>query len=205
MGKGFYKMEIDEQSFDKIFADLPKVAQRATANTVNIVARKINKNLKDHISTEYNVPKSAMKFGKLVSIKRANVRARFGNAVITIRRKGRDLIKYGAKQVESGISVAVRKSSTKIIKGGFVNPWHRGQSGDFAMQKAVGKRAGKTTRTTAKGTTYEADKRQTVYGPPISDLYTNEKAEKIIMRTIDTDFQPELDKQFGRQFEKGGR
>ncbi len=204
MGKSFYKFEVDQQDLSTIFSDLPKVTKVATANTVNIVARKVNKNLKKSITDRYNIPKSALKFGELVSIKRANARANIGKAVILIRKKGRGLIKYGAEQVTKGVRVTVKKSS-KIIKGGFIGPLRKGGSEKFARIKATGKKAGKVIRKTKAGTSYEADKTEIMYGPPIADLYTNKAAEVVILQTIDEEFQTELDKQFNKQFEKGGR
>jgi hypothetical protein len=199
-----FKLEIDYVELDRLFADLPRATKAATANTVNIVARKVNKNLKKHISTTYNVPKGAMKFGDLVSIVRANARTDKGTASIIIRVRGRGLQKYGAKEIGPGLSVTVKKAQ-KTIKGGFLAPWRKGDTHKLAMAKAKGKKAGKVTRITKAGTMYQADKREGLYGPPIADLYTNKNAGDILIKTIDTEFQTELNKQFNRQFEKGGR
>lgn len=197
-------MEVNKEQLDRIFADLPTVLKKATAQTVDIVARKVNKNLKAHVAEKYNVPKSSMKMGKLISIKRSNVRANVGRASIFIKRVGRGLIKYGARQIKPGITVKIKKA-TKTIKGGFIAPLKKGQAAEFAFAKAKGKKAGHIVRHTKKGKPYMAEKREVLYGPPIADLYTNNSAEGVIMKTIDNDFQPTLDVQFNKQFEKGGR
>ncbi len=204
MSKSFFKLEIDERELDRIFRDLPQATKTATARTVDIVARKVNKNLKAHVSEKYNIPKSAMRLGDLIRIQRANARANVGNAIIFIKRQGRGLIKYGAKQIGPGISVQIKKA-VKTIKGGFIAPLHRGGSDKFAFAKGRGKHAGKIMRKTKAGTLYEADKREILYGPPVADLYTNNAAEGIIMKTIDDEFQDTLNEQFNNQFEKKGR
>ncbi len=204
MGKSFYSIEVDQQDFTTLFNDLPKVTKVATANTLNIVARKVNKNLKKSIAERYNVPKSAMRFGKLVSIRRANVMANIGIATIFIRKQGRGLVKYGATQVAKGIRVTIKKSS-RIIRGGFIGPLRKGGSGKFARIKAKGKNTGKVIRKTPKGTSYQADRTEILYGPPIADLYTNRAGERVILQTIDEEFQRTLDDQFTKQFDKKRR
>jgi hypothetical protein len=204
MGKQFFKLEIDRGSIDRLFSDLPKVTKKATANALNVIVRKVNKNIRTHISNTYSVPKTATKFGDLVSIKRANANSNIGTAIIFIKRKGRDLLKYGATEIGAGLSVKV-KAGTEFIKGGFIAPmWKRG-SDKVAMSKAKGKRAGIVTRMTKKGKPYKAAKRQVEWGPQIATLYTNAGAVGVMNRTIDEEFQTELDKQFNEQFEKKGR
>ncbi len=198
----FLKIEINQRELDRMFADLPKKTKAATANTLNMVARKVNKNLKDEINKTYNVPKSAMKFGKLVSIKRANARDNIGKAIIFIKRQGRGLLKYDAVQTKTGLTVNVKRSS-KQIPHGFIAPIKKGSGEKFAFIKATGKLAGTISRVTKKGTTYKAAKRAILWGPQIAQLYTNLRASKVIEKTIEKEFQPELDKQFNRQFEKG--
>lgn len=201
----FYKISVDANQLYKTFSDLPEVTKKATANTVNIVARKANKNLKAHITETYNVPKSAMKFGKLVSLKRANARTNLGKATIFIKVKGRGLMKYGAKQIGPGVSVRIKKT-TKTIKHAFISPIKKGGPyAKFVFIKSRGDKAGKIMRRSKAGTPYEAAKREVMYGPPIADLYTNRGADKILMKTIDDEFQTTLDEQFNKQFEKGGR
>ena len=202
--KQFVKLEIDKGSFDRMFSDLPQVTKKATANALNVVVRKVNKNIRAHISNTYTVPKSATKFGDLVSIKRANANKNIGVAIIFIKKRGRDLLKYGAKQIKEGISVKV-KARTETIKGAFISPmWKRG-AGKVVMLKGKGKRAGFVTRTTKKGTPYKAAKRQVEWGPQIATLYTNQGARAVMNKTIDDEFQKELDIQFKKQFEKRGR
>lgn len=195
------KVEMRPGDFNRLFADLPKIAKTANARTIDFVARKVNKNLKEHITLRYNVPKKAMKLGDLVSITRANARANKGNATINIKRRGRGLIKYGAKKIGGGISVKV-KHNPKTIKGGFISILKKGSTDKFAFAKAKGKKAGIITRRSKKGKPYKAAKREILYGPPISDLYTNKSAERVILDTIDAEFQDELDEQFSKLFDK---
>jgi hypothetical protein len=195
-------VEMKPGDFNRLFADLPKIAKTANARTLDIVARKVNKNLKAHVAKKYNVPKGAMTLrGGLISIQRANARTNKGNATIFIKRKGRGLIKYGAKKIGTGISVKVTKAP-KTIKGGFISVLKRGSSNKFAFAKARGKKAGIITRRTKRGKAYPAAKREILYGPPISDLYTNASAGRVIFDTIDEEFQKELDKQFSILFDK---
>ncbi len=204
MGKDFYKLTVDDKEVSRIFADLPKVTKAATADTINIVTRKVNKNLKTHITTKYNIPKSALKFGDLVRLVRANARTDIGKALIIIKVRGRGLIKYGAKQVDAGVSVAIKKSA-KVIKGAYISPLRKRGTDKFVFIKAKGKKAGKVTRYTTKGTPYTADKREILYGPTVADVYTNVSANKVILKTVDDEFQKTLDVQFARQFEKKSR
>jgi hypothetical protein len=201
MAKPIFKLEIDSIELDRLFRDLPKVTKRATANTVNFVARKVNANIKKDIEGKFNIPKSEMKLGDLVWIKRANANRNIGTASIFIKKKGRGLEKYGALQVKSGLVVAVRNKAEKI-KSAFLAPWQKGSGDIKAMAKGKGRRAGKITRITKAGTVYQADKRQQEWGPQIATLYINKTARIILIRTIDKEFQLELDKQFNRQFEK---
>ncbi len=94
------------------------------------------------------------------------------------------------------------KKAAKTIKTGFIVPLHKGSSNKFAFAKDKGKHAGTTTRLTKKGMPYRAAKREILYGPTIAELYTNKKAEAVIIETIDTDFQITLDENFSKQFEK---
>ncbi len=198
------KLKIDPNEISKLFADMPKMTKRATANALNFTARKANKNLKKHISERYNIPKSAMKFGKLVSIRRANAQRNIGTATIFILKQGRGLWKFGAKQVGPGVSVRIKKT-TKIIKGAFISPLRKGASEQFVFIKATGDKAGKVKRRTKKGTSYDADKREIMYGPQVAQLYTNKSAEKVLLKTIEDEFQKELTRQFNEQFEKRSR
>jgi hypothetical protein len=196
--------EMNVTGIDGMFNDLPEVTQKAVANTINFTARAVNKELKKSVSSRYNIKKTSLQLtGGLISIKRANARASLGVAIIFIKRESRGLIKYGAKQLKKGLSVRVKKKRSKI-KGGFNAPLFAGSKEEFSFAKGRGKHAGKVLRKTKNGF-YEADKREILYGPPISDLYTNDHAGKVIVETIDREFQPELDKQFNRLFEKGGK
>lgn len=202
--KQFFKLEIDQGSLGRLFSDLPIVTKKATANALNVIVRKVNKNIRNHISNTYTVPKSATKFGDLVSIKRANANKNIGVATIFIKKRGRDLSEYGAKQTSAGLSVKV-KAKTEIIKGAFIAPmWKRGAD-KVAMSKGKGRRAGTITRITKKGKPYKAAKRQVEWGPQIATLYGNAGARAVLNRTIDEEFQKELTEQFNKQFEKGGR
>jgi hypothetical protein len=197
-----YKMKVDKNELNRLFADLPVMTQKATAEAVNKTTRKVNKNLKTHVFMTYNIPKSAMKIGDLISITRANARSGVSHAILRIKRKARGLMKFNASQTAAGVVAIIRRGRPSFYKGGFIAPWQKGKPSDWAMTKGTGKHAGKITRVTKTGKTYEADKRMVLYGAPIANLFTNEKAETVIMKTIDDDFQDLLDVEFNKLFEK---
>ncbi len=204
MGKSMFKLEVDWRDADRAFTDLPKITKKATANTLNVIVRSVNKNIRAHITATYNVPKAATRFGDLVSIRKANANRNIGTAIIYIKRRGRDLLEYGAVQVAEGLKVRV-KTSTELIKGAFIAPlWKRG-SDKAAMIKGKGRHAGNITRYTKSGKPYKAAKRQVAWGPQISTLYVTKAATAIMLKTIDDEYQIELDRQFKEQFEKKGR
>lgn len=202
--KEFYKM--DTTQIDNLFSDLPLVTKKATAKAVDKVARLVNRELKAHVARTYNIPKGDMSLkGGLIRIQRANVKTNKGRAVIFIIEKGRTLMEYGAVQIGAGLKVAVTKTA-KVIKGGWIGPLRKnGPKDQLAFVKATGRDAGIITRRTKKGKPYPHAKREILYGPSIADVYTNEKAEVVIVRTIDAKFQEILDKEFNLQFEKKGR
>ncbi len=204
--KSLYGLHVDKNQIDRLFADLPQVTKKATARTLDAMARKVNRELKSHVSLNYNVPKGDMTLkGGLIRIQRANVKTNKGRAVIFITEKGRTLMEYGAVQIGEGIKVAVTKSS-KVIKGGWIGPLKKGgPRNQLAFAKAKGKKAGLITRRTKSGKQYKHAKREILYGPSIANLYTNEKAETVIVKTLDENFQKELDKQFNKEFEKKSR
>jgi len=203
MGKNkFFNVKVDDGQLSRIFADLPKALQVATVAAVNTTARKVNKDLKQHVSSEYNVPKSDLRVGDLIKIRRGNVKTQKPRAVIAIRRKGRDIIEYNPLQVKSGLVVAIQKNKAIKIPKAFTGIWHKGDTHFHGMIKATGRRAGKVQRVSAAGKAYMADKRQTYYGSPIAKLYTNIKTEPVISKAIDETFQTALDKEFNKQFEK---
>ncbi len=199
---GFVKIEISDSEIDRMFADLPAVAKRATANTLNKVIRIVNKNVRKFITDNYNIPKKAIKIaGGLVSFKRADARRDIGTATIFIRKVGRGLFKYGA--IESGNRVLVTvKKTPKRVRGAFVSIWRKGETNKFVFRKAIGKNAGTITRRTKTGKSYQAAKREVLFGPKIADLYVSRRAGGIVDKTIDKEYQVLLDKEFNRQFER---
>ncbi len=203
MGNEFVKVEIDDSDLTRVFADLPIITKKAVVEALDITARKVNKNIKSHLTTKYNIPNKAIGIGKskLVRFRRANVKTNRAVSTIFIKKVGRGLMKYGAKVAGKGVSFQIRKGGTKHVKSGFIAPFKKG-SADFAFKKARGSKAGKVTRYTKKGKPYQADKRAILYGPSIASLYGGKSAERVLMKTIDEEFEKNVDIQFAKKFDR---
>ncbi len=137
-----------------------------------------------------------MKIGRLVRLKRANARSNRNVFTILIRKQGRGLFKYGAKQLAGGVRVRVKKTK-KTVRGAFISTWRKGGTDKRVFVRD--KRLGTYTRGIRKGI-----KRRALFGPSIADLYNSKRVRDIIDKTIDRHFQKVLDEEFNRQFEKRG-
>ena len=211
----FLKVEITDQQINTLFADLPAATKRATANTLNKVVRLVNKNIRRFITDNYNIPKKSIKIaGGLVSFKRANARKNRGTATIFIRKVGRGMFKYGAVQGKTGTTVTIKKTP-KFIRTAFISTWRRGdgQKRVFVTDKRLGKvtripsgiaRSAFSSGISAQNF-YMATKRRSLFGPKIADLYVSQRAGRVLEDTIDKEYQPLLDEEFNRQFEKRKR
>ncbi len=191
----FFKMNVNMKELDREFDSLPLITQKAVVNTINKVGRLGNKATAKFIKDNYNIKSRSLKIGKLVTLKRADVRRSINTFKIFIRKQGRELFKYGAKQVKGGVKVMVTKSA-KTVRSAFISTW---QSGDahkrvFVRDKSLG--------TYSKGGGKPRTKRLALFGPMIADLYVSIRAGRVLDETVEKNFQPMLDEEFNKQFEK---
>lgn len=197
------RLNVSNREMERLFADLPVATKRATANTLNKVIRKANRNLKKYVTGNYNVPARSLKLGGLISIKRADARRNIGKATIIIRKVGRGLFKFSPKQDIGGyVSVKIKKTR-KTVRGSFISVWRKGQSAQFVFRRD--KSAGLVTRRSKAGKTYQAQRRRSLFGPKIADLYTSRAAGRVLDKTIEDNFQTMLDAEFNRQVERKRR
>lgn len=193
----FFKMDVDVRELEREFDTLDSLAQRAVVNTLNKVGRLGNKAIATFIKANYNIKAGSLKLGKLVTLRRADARKGKTGGVFTIfiRQQGRGLFKYGAKQVRGGVRYTVKKSS-RIARGAFISVWSKGASNKFVFVRDA--REG----TYSKGGGKPRPKRRALFGPMIMDLYTSIRARMILDDTIEKNFQPILNVEFEKQFEK---
>lgn len=201
----FVKIHFDVRSMEKDIKALPKITRGVTVGTLNKVVRKANTAGRKFITSHYNIKARSMKIGGLVSIKRADARkADPLTASIFIRQKARGLFKYGAKQLKSGgVGVKVTKTRKKL-KSAFISSWRRGgiQQPQFVFRKATGKNAGKITRISRTGTRYEADKRESLVGPSVAQLYGSRKTRNVMNKVVRLNFRPIFDADFRKKMAK---
>ena len=191
----FFKLNIDARELDREFDSLPLVTQKAVVNTLNKVGRLGNKAIAKFIKDNYNIKSRSLKIGKLVTLKRADVRRSISTFTIFIRKQGRGLFKYGAKQVKGGVRVVIKKTP-KTIRTAFISTWKSGDAHKrvFVRDKSLG--------TYSKGGGKPRTKRRALFGPMIADLYVSIRAGRVLDETVEKNFQPILDEEFNKQFEK---
>lgn len=191
----FFELKINERELDREFDILPLITQKAVVATVNKVGRLGNKAIATFIKSNYNIKARSLKIGKLITLKRADVRRGISTFTIIIRKQGRGLFKYGAKQVKGGVRVIVKKSA-KTVRGAFISTWRSGDSHQrvFTKDRKLG--------TYSKGGGKPRPKRRALFGPMVADLYTSIRAQKVLDETVEKNFQPMLDVEFDRQFER---
>jgi hypothetical protein len=190
------------RELEREFDDLPIVTQKAMVNALNKVGRLANKAIAKFIKDNYNIPAKSLKIGYLVKLIRADARkaSDTGRAwraffTIVIRKRAINLIMYGGEQIiGGGVSVRVKRT-TKVIRRAFVSVWKSGSHKRFIFVRDP--KLGTFMSKYGKRT-----KRRALYGPSIADLYGSIRARKIIDDTIEKNFQPMLDKEFERQFER---
>ncbi len=206
-------MNVDMRELEREFDDMSVAAQKANVNTLNVVGRLGNKEIKKDIKENYNIKNTSII--RHVSIKRADARKSRPVFTIFIKKVGRGLGLYSAKQKgrkgkrKGLVSVKVKKSRKTLRHGAFVSTWAAGQitgssfmKGPTVFRKGTGKHAGTITRRTKKGTAYTAAKRMMLFGPNVADLYTARRARRILDETIDDNYQKVLNEKFNDQFEK---
>ncbi len=193
----FFKLNVNMMELEREFDTLDSLAQKAVVNTLNKVGRLGNKAIATFIKTNYNIKARSLKLGRLVTLVRADARKgkRGGVFTIIIRKQGRGLFKYAAKQVKGGMRVIVKKSA-KTVRGAFISTWKKGDPHQrvFVRDPGLG--------TYSKGGGKPRPKRRALFGPMVADLYASIRARKVLNETIEKNFQPMLDVEFDKQFER---
>lgn len=194
MGKGFLTFNHEISEINKAFDDVSQSYKKAVSNTVNKVGRQANKAVSQHIKSNYNISAQDLKIGHLVRLTRSDARKDLFLFVITVFQSSRDLIKYGARQLSTGVSVRVKKRA-KMIRGAFISTWRKDGKNNYVF-----------VRDSKRGYYFKGgtkrEKRKTLFGASIADLYRSIKAGKIIDNVLDENFQKVLDEEFNKQFEK---
>jgi hypothetical protein len=201
MGNEFVRLDFDVKSVQRNIDELPRIARKVTASTLNKVGRKANTAARKFITSNYNIKSRSLKLGNLVSLRRADSRKPNPTFTIFIRKKARGLMKYGAKRLNRGVSVRVTKARKKIGSA-FVSSWRKGgiqqQQFVFIRDKALGT----VTRTSRSGGTYEDTKRKALFGPSVAQLYNSRKVRVIINKAIVENYQPVFDADFKKRLDK---
>jgi hypothetical protein len=201
MSNEFVVLKFDVRSVQRNIDELPKIARKVTASTLNKVGRKANTAARKFITSNYNIKSRSLKLGNLVSLRRADARKPNPTFTIFIRKQARGLMKYGAKRLSRGVSVRVTKARKKIGSA-FISSWRKGgiqqQQFVFIRDKALGT----VTRTSRSGGTYEDTKRKALFGLSVAQLYNSRKVRVIINKAIVDNYQPVFDADFKKRLEK---
>jgi hypothetical protein len=195
-GKKFFKLAVDLATLDKTFRDMSTAMQKASAQSLNVVGRKANKEIAKDIKKNYNI--KAGSISRRVSLRTADGRKPNPRFTIFIKKASRGLFLYSARKSKKGVSVRVKRARKKV-RGGFILK-SRGDKKEFVARKS--RKGGFVDRYTKKGTRYRAAKSEFLYGPSTAMLYKRRKSLYILRAVINKYYQKELDKQFNQQFER---
>jgi len=191
-----FNLKIDTSDLVNNFRDMNKALKRAVVNTLNEVGRTINREIATDIKKSYNVKARSLKIGKTVRLRRADARRDIPTFTISVLKKGRGLMLYGAKKNKAGVSVKIGRTR-KTIKGAYIVR-------SKTNRQFVGRKGkGFIERTTRAGNRYRAAKSEWLYGPSIAALYRRRKAFNTIKKVIARDYEKKLAIKFNDQFEKG--
>lgn len=193
-----FNLKIDKAELEKEFRDMNTALQKATVGSLNIVGRKINKEIATDIKQNYNIKAKALKIGKTVRLIRADARRQIPFFTIWILKKSRGLSSYNPKQTKTGISVKIKKTR-KTIKGSYFIILRKNKQKLVARKD---KKGGTIERISRTGKRYQAPRSEFLFGPSIASLYTRRKSLKVVNRTIRKEYQKTLDVQFNQQFER---
>jgi hypothetical protein len=190
-----------------VFPLLNKSLKRAVFNSTNVIGRKANKTVTKDMKLEYNIPTSVTKIGKDIILETA--RPNKPEFKIRVKSAPRGLFKFPHRQTAAGLEVEVRRNKRKLIRGAFIAPLRKGQTGAlrlgtfkrrdeknnvFAFVRS--KSRGRITRYTKKGTPYSAERRRVMFGFNIRDVYGSKFGIKRIEKVIKKDYQNVLDDKF---------
>ena len=191
----FFKLIIPRSDLKKVFTGMSNALEKATANSLNVIGRKGNKEIKEDIKSEYNIKSRSIT--RRVSLRRADSRSG-APFVISVLKKGRGLFLYSAKRTKKGVSVRVKKSR-KMLRSGFII---RVASNNAQFVARKSKKGGTVMRRTRLGTPYKAPRSDFLYGPSVAQLYKRRRSRAVLENVINRDYEKELNKQFNNQFEK---
>lgn len=193
-----FNLKINIAELEDAFRDMNTALQKANVGTLNIVGRKVNKEIATDIKQNYNIKARSLKIGKTVRLIRADVRRRIPFFTISILKKGRGLFLYSPIQTKIGISVKIKKTRKKVKGSYFIIARKNKQK--FVVRKD--KKGGTVERVSRTGRRYTAPRSEFLFGPSIASLYRRRKALKVVHRIIEKEYKKMLDVQFNRQFEK---
>ncbi len=194
---GVFTLKIDVLKLEDEFRDMNTALKKAVVNSLNIIGRKINKEIATDIKRNYNIKARSLKLGKAVRLIRADARKQIPFFTISILKKGRGLFLYSPKKGKAGVSVKVKKSR-KTVKGSFIIKSKTG----FKRVARKSKKGGTVERVSSTGRRYQAPRSEFLFGPSIATLYRRRKSLKVIDKVINRDYKKTLDENFNKQFEK---
>ncbi len=198
MGKVF-NLKIDKIELENEFRDMNAALQKAVVGSLNIIGRKINKEIATDIKQNYNIKARSLKIGKIVRLIRADARRQIPFFTISILKKARGLFLYSPIKTKAGISVKIKKIR-KTVKGSYFIIARKDKQ-KFVARKD--KKGGTVERISRTGRRYKAPRSEFLFGPSIASLYRRRKALKVVNRVIKKEYKKTLDVQFNKQFERG--
>jgi len=193
-----------------VFPLLNKSLKRAIFNTTNVLGRKSNKTVSQDMKKEYNIPARVTKIGENIILETA--RPARPNFKIRVKSAPRGVFKFPHRQTAAGLEVEIRRGKRKLIKGAFIAPLKKGQTG--ALRLGTFKRRdekgnvfafvrsrsrGRIERYTRKGTPYSAERRKIIFGFDIRDVYGSKFGVNRVRKVIEKDYQKTLDEKFIKQ------
>ena len=193
-----FNLKIDVTELENEFRDMNTALQKAVVGSLNIIGRKVNKEIATDIKQNYNIKARSLKIGKTVRLIRADARRQIPFFTISILKKGRGLFLYSPIKTKAGISVKIKKTR-KTVKGSYFITTKKSKQ-KFVVRKD--KKGGTVERISRTGRRYKAPRSEFLVGPSIASLYRRRKAFKVINRMIKKEYKKTLDVQFNKQFER---
>jgi hypothetical protein len=193
-----------------VFPLLNKALKRAIFNSTNVIGRKANKTVSQDMKKEYNIPPRVTKIGKNIILSTASPKD--PNFKIRVKSAPRGVFKFPHRQTAAGLEVEIRRGKRQLIKGAFIAPLRKGQTGalrlgTFKRRDEKGnifayvrsKSKGRITRYTRKGTPYSAERRKVIFGFDIRDVYGSKFGIGKVRKVVENDYQKTLDEKFIKQ------
>jgi len=183
-------VKADIASASKFFRELNKDAiDRASVNTLNVVARTARNEALDQISRVRNIKRSLIRLAVgLVRARKWELRAE-----VTARGRPIPLRDYDAKQVAAGVRVKVMQER-KIIPGAFIVD----RLGGHVFER-FGERV---NRKTAGGRKILAQKIRKLFGPSIPTAFLRQTTQLALRAVIARDFRRVMNEKLEEQLRK---